>query len=273
MAVSAGAQLGFRFREQDEFEELIRTRKLEPGCFYFVGNMFHIAFTVNTYRTYSNGLTVQEIINKILDDELINKGVEEVTTKIINDLRTLITNEFVEQIVNDITNQSIEQIVSQIQIATNEQHGIVKGQNNSTPETWNNVSIASDGTMSVNKELLEAKIGQGGTGGTPLDKMVAAPDRSTVGVIENRDLVVQQTTPTQFGVVKCRTECPCYRKPLGLQSMDGMLVASLKQDTNLFYPMVFTDKLPNRVELFDKLTFIAKSTKGSEYRDKRNSQE
>ena len=265
MAISQGLQLGFRFREQDEFDELIRTRKLEPGCFYFVGNMFHIAFTVNTYRTYSNGLTVQEIINKILDDELINKGVDEVTTKIINDLRSLITNEFVEQIVNDITNQSIEQIVSQIQIATNERHGIVKGQANTTPETWNNVSIAPDGTMSVNKELLEAKIGSG-TGGTPLDKMVAAPDRSTVGVIENRDLVVQQTTPTQFGVVKCRPECPCYRKPLGMQSIDGMLVASVKQGINLFYPMVFTDALPPHMELFDQLTFIAsRASSGDHY--------
>ena len=90
--------------------------------------------------------------------------------------------------------------------------------------------------------------------------MVAAPDRSVIGNIENRDLVVLTTTPQQYGVVKCRPECPCYRKPLGMQSIDGMLVASVKQGINLFYPMVFTDKLPSRVELFDKLTFIASGT-------------
>ena len=258
MAFSQGTKIGFRFREQDAFDELVTNRKLEPGCFYFVGNMFHIAFTEGTYHTYSNGLTVQEIINKILEDRLIEVGADEVVSQIINDLRTLITNEFVEQIVTDVTNQSLWQIINSIQHATNEQHGIVKGQENTTPETWHKVSIAPDGTMSVNRELLEAKIGQGGgSGGTPLDRMVAAPDRSVIGIIENKDLVVQETTPQQYGVVKCKKDCPCYRKPLGLESMDGMLVASLKHDTHLFYPMVFTDKLPPRVELFDKLTFIS----------------
>jgi hypothetical protein len=45
--------------------------------------------------------------------------------------------------------------------------------------------------------------------------------------------------------------------------MDGMLVASVKQGVHLFYPMVFPQNLPPRVELFDKLTFIAKETSGN----------
>ena len=251
MTPSQGTQIGFRFREQNEFDDLVANRQLEPGCFYFVGKMFHIAFTIDTYRTYSNGLTVQEIIDKILEDKLIEAGADEIVNQIINDLRTLITNEFVEQIVTDVTNQSILQIISALQYATNERHGIVKGQENITPETWHMVSVAPDGTMSVNPNL------GSGTSGTPLDKMVASPDRSVIGIIENRDLIAQETKPTQYGVVKCGKDCVCYRKPLGLQSMDGMLVATLKHDKHLLYPMVFTENLPPRAELFDKLTFIA----------------
>jgi hypothetical protein len=263
MAFARETKIGFLFREQAEFDTLIANRALEPGCFYFVGKMFHIAFTTDTYRTYSSGMTVQEIINEILQDELISKGVDEVTTQIINDLRTLITNEFVEQIVTDVTEQSILQIISSLQHATNERHGIVKGQDNTSPDSWHKVSADEDGTLSINRELLEdfidEKVGDcdGGHGsGTPLDKAVAEPDRSIVGIIENRDLVLQQTTPEKFGVVKCRPNCPCYRKPLGLESMDGMLIAELKQGRHLFYPMVFPKKLPPHMQLFDKLTFI-----------------
>ena len=107
--------------------------------------------------------------------------------------------------------------------------------------------------------IVKLQDGSGGQGGTPLDKMVAAPDRSVIGIIENRDLVVQQTTPAQFGVVKCRPDCPCYRK-LSLQSMDGRLTAVLKSGKHLFYPMTFPQTLPPKVELYDKLTFIANET-------------
>jgi hypothetical protein len=228
-----------------------------------VGKMFHIAFTVDTYRTYSNGMTVQEIINEILQDKLIDAGAEEVVNQIINDLRTLITNEFVEQIVTDVTNQSILQILNSIQHATNERHGIVKGQDNNSPETWHRVSADEDGTLSVNRAVLEAKIDQkisqngGGGGGTPLDRVLAKPDRSVIGTIENRELILQQTTPKQYGVVKCRKTCVCNRNPPSLESMDEMLVAVVKQDVHLFYPMVFPKKIPPRIAFFDKLTFIA----------------
>jgi hypothetical protein len=265
MSIPKGTQFGFRFRELEEFEELIAERKLEPGCFYFVGKMFHIAFTEDTYRTYSNGMTVQEIINKILEDNLIKAGVKEVTNQIINDLQTLITNEFVEQIVNDVTNQSILQIVNSIQHATNEQYGIVKGADNNSAATWNRVSIDANGIMSVNKELLEAKIGQGGggTGGSSTwDLMLAKPDRSIIAETENRNLVVQQTLPTQYGVVKCHRDCICYPKPLSLQSIDGLLVAVLKHNVYLFFPMMFPEKLPPRFDLLDKLTFIAPNSGG-----------
>ena len=153
--------------------------------------------------------------------------------------------------------------------ATNDTFGLVKGQRNNTPLTWHLVSVAANGTMSINREALEALIdhkvgdcdGSGsGTVSDKWDRMVAEPDKSVIARIEHRDLIVQNTLPERFGVVKCHKTCICYRKPLGLESMDGMLVATLKHDVHLFYPMVFTDKLTPRSELFDKLTFIAKET-------------
>ena len=248
-------QIGFRFIRQTTFDGLVENRKLVPGTFYFLEEKeFHIAIKDNEYLTYGNGLSIADIIHLLLQEN----DVDHVIQQIINDLRTLLSNqEFINLIVEDITNLSFAEIINKLGIATKTTPGLVKSQDNDTSETWHYVSVAPDGTMSINRELLEAKIGQGGSGGTPLDKMVAAPDRSVIGIIANRDLVAQETKPTQYGVVKCGKNCVCYRKPLGLQSMDGMLVAELKNDAHLFYPMVFAEKLPPRVELFDKLTFIA----------------
>jgi len=284
MTFSQEPQVGFRFREQAEFDLLVSTLALEPGCFYFVGKMFHIAFSPDTYRTFGNGATIQEIVDAILQDELLQAGAGDVINQIINDLRTLITNEFVEQIVNDITIQSLTQIkltsVSlfdpdgqrlgenvegeiTVPAATNERFGIVKGADNTSPETWNKVSVAPDGTMGVNKEAFEALIEvkvPACSGGTPLEKMVADPGREVIGIMENKDLVVQQASPDRFGVVKCNKTCACYPKPLSLQSLDGTLVAEIKQSKHLFFPMAFPDKKPDHIDLFDKLTFISNTT-------------
>ena len=50
--ISKGTKLGFRFIEQKEFALLVSTETLMPGTWYFVDNVFHIAFTEKTYQTY-----------------------------------------------------------------------------------------------------------------------------------------------------------------------------------------------------------------------------
>ena len=298
--------MGFRFVEQADFANMTTKRTLTPGFWYFItgGNVFHIAFTEDTYGTYS-GVDVKQLVDELLEKIDIDNDYlyQMITDQILvspNFIKSIAEylidyddNSVVQQIANyiledesvmqHISNQLqtiISQIISNVvsinapdgsvlatnddgvftlPLATNETYGIVKGQENTTPETWNNVSVAPDGTMSVNRELLEEKIGQGGGSGgaDKWDRMVAEPDKSVIAKIENRELIVQATSPHQYGVVKCGKDCVCYRKPLGLKSMDGMLVAVLKHDEHLFYPMVFIDRLPPRLKLFDKLTFIA----------------
>ena len=62
-----GTQMGFRFVEQTEFDEMLRERTLTPGFWYFIigGNQFHIAFTRDTYGTYS-GVDVRELVDELL---------------------------------------------------------------------------------------------------------------------------------------------------------------------------------------------------------------
>ena len=98
--------------------------------------------------------------------------------------------------------------------------------------------------------------GKDGADGTPIDRMVAEPDKSRIGFTVNRELVVQQTTPFQFGVVKCKAECACCPTLISWKTMDGMLKATTKQNRFMFTPIRFTDTMPNRVDLFDRLTFI-----------------
>ena len=93
-------------------------------------------------------------------------------------------------------------------------------------------------------------------GGTPIDRVIAEPDKSRIGFTLNRELVVQQTTPFQFGVVKCKAECVCCPTLISWKTMDGALRATTKQNRFMFTPIRFTDTMPNRVDLFDKLTFI-----------------
>jgi hypothetical protein len=262
---SKGMRMDFRFVSRTTFDGLVENRKLAPGTFYFLEEKeFHIAIDDDQYLTYGNGLSIEDMIYELLQ---VN-DVSNVIQKIINDLFDLINNEeFINQFIDHITNLTFEQIADQIRIATNEAPGVVKSHGNNTSETWHYVTVAPDGTMSINKEFLEAKIGQGGGGGgvgggPPIDKMVAEPDGSTIGTIQGRNLVAQDTRPTRYGVVKCGKNCVCYPKDLSLKSMDGMLVADLKQDVNLFYPMVFAETMPPRAELFDKLTFIAKGSDG-----------
>ena len=253
-------RMDFRFVSRTTFDGLVENRKLAPGTFYFLEEKeFHIAIDDDQYLTYGNGLSIEDMIYELLQ---VN-DVSNVIQKIINDLFDLINNEeFINQFIDHITNLTFEQIADQIRIATNEAPGVVKSHDNNTSETWHYVTVAPDGTMSINKEFLETKIGGGVSGGSPIDKMVAEPDGSTIGTIHGRNLVAQGTRPTRYGVVKCGKNCVCYPKDLSLKSMDGMLVADLKQDVNLFYPMVFAETMPPRAELFDKLTFIAKGSDG-----------
>jgi hypothetical protein len=220
---------------------------------------------------------VQSLANYLILDDSDNSLSWQIANYIMSNETVMesITNEL-KAILNSIVSSIVsinapdgtvlaenEDGVLTLPAATNEQYGIVKGQDNTLPDSWHKVSADEDGTLSVNRTALEAKIDQkisqsgGGAGGTPLDKAVAAPDRSTIGTIENRDLVLQQATPEHFGVVKCRPNCACHRKPIALESMDEMLVAEVKSGRHLFYPMVFPKRLPPRTEMLGKLTFMA----------------
>ncbi|MDR0327920.1 MAG: hypothetical protein LBI05_06455 [Planctomycetaceae bacterium] len=217
---------------------------------------------------------IEAIANVLMNDETL---INEIKQTILDGDSGLIKN-IADQILETIASLSMvdpdgNTIAKRdggtftFQAASDEQFGIVKGQNNNSLETLHLVSAAPDGTLHINREqlerLIEQKGGNGtGGGGTPFDKMTVAPDnnpadRTEIGKIENRNLIVQQAAPKQHGVVKPCRNCVCYRKPIGLESMDGLLVAKVRRDAHLFFPMVFKGKKPPRLKLFDKLTFIA----------------
>jgi len=97
---------------------------------------------------------------------------------------------------------------------------------------------------------------QGPSADNAIDRVIAEPDKSRIGFPVNRELVVQQTTPFQFGVVKCKPECVCCPTLISWKTMDGLLKAVTKQNKHMFAPIRFMDTMPNKVDLFDKLTFI-----------------
>jgi len=73
---------------------------------------------------------------------------------------------------------------------------------------------------------------------------------------ENFEALVSKGIHAMLFALKCRKNCPCRPQPLSWQSMDGKLTAILKHDKHLFIPMQFPKKMPNRIELFDRLTFM-----------------
>jgi hypothetical protein len=277
MSVPADAAFRIRFVEQTEFDRMVRERTLSPGFWYFVGNTFHIAFTRDTYGTYG-GLDIRELVEELLKHIELDENYlyEMITNHIVNNesiIKTLSeylidNSSVINQIANIILNDDsvLQLITTELQLilqqiaksivsinapdgtvlaenvdgvftlpgATNTQFGIVKGQSNNTPTTWHHVS-AVNGLLSINREQLEAFVES---------KIKAIPGGGS-GVNCN-----------------CAPEKPLWQT-MATQTADGRqqtaaLVAETKQNIHMFAPIVFPKKMPNKMELFDKLTFICR---------------
>jgi hypothetical protein len=276
MSIPAGSQLGFRFIAQEEFDRMLRERTLVPGFWYFMinSNVFHIAFTRDTYQTYS-GVDVRELVEELLkqvelDENYLYQMITEqvlVSPNFILSLAQYFITEspVIQQIANIILQdesvmhaitQQLQEIIHNIETsivsinapdgsvlaqnnhgvlmlpaASNTQFGVVKGQSNSTPTTWHNVSTTG-GLLSINREQLEA-------------------------FIESKIKAAGMTHPGgSGGVCTPRKNFPCHPQKMSWRTMDGMLEAQTKHDVHLFAPFVFPKTMPKRREFFDKVTFI-----------------
>ena len=157
----------------------------------------------------------------------------------------------------------------EFQLASNDQHGIAKGQQNNSPETWHRVSFV-DGLGSIGREGLEAFIKSlvgsgGGTGGSITyqdiirilgDIRLFGPDDLSIATNAGGHLTLQQATHQQYGVCKPRRNSPCCPQKLSWRTMDDKIVAETKNEVHMFAPFSFPKSMPKRVNLFDKCTFI-----------------
>jgi len=157
------------------------------------------------------------------------------------------------------------------QAASNDQFGIVKGQQNNSAETWHLVNFIN-GLGHINRQALVDFIdtqirnnGGGGNGGgiTYQDIMrilgdirLFGPDDLPIATNTGGHLTLQQATPQQYGVCKPRKNSPCYPQKTSWQTMDGVLEAQTKHDVHMFAPFSFPKEMPKRMEFFDRLTFI-----------------
>jgi hypothetical protein len=195
---TAGSAIGFRFVQQSDFDDLVATRTLAPGTFYYTPTLIYLARSKDEYYVYG-GASVQDITTELLQretftTELIEALAANVTFRQVivqsligdSNFQTFVSNlllsdtEFRDSILEAIANMSIREtvidVVSEIvsvvapdgstvatnnggrltlQVATNSQFGIVKGQANDSPTTWHNVSIAN-GVPSVNRGQVES---------------------------------------------------------------------------------------------------------------------
>ena len=194
----AGSAIGFRFVQQNVFDNLVATRALAPGTFYYTPTLIYLARTNNTYYTYG-GASVQEIVNELLQRETFTTELIEtfstnetfrqsVVETLLGDTifqtfvsELLLTDEdfreeLLQAISSSLTRQTIIDVINDVvsvvapdgssiatnnagrlmlQLATNNQFGIVKGQENNTLTTWHNTSI-TNGIPSVNRGQVES---------------------------------------------------------------------------------------------------------------------
>jgi len=162
--------------------------------------------------------------------QIVDDAIEEINTTVKNILDNI------ETIIGNITLRAPDGSIIAInndgnitvQLATNNQFGIVRGQPNNTLDTWHQVA-ANDGLLSVNREVLEFII----------DKKIEEAECN------------HQCEPGGEG--NCHCPPP---PPLTWQTMNGTLQSEVKQDVHMFASIAFPKKMPNRIELFDRLTFI-----------------
>ena len=217
-------------------------------------------------------------------DAVVNVFVND--KALINDIKQAVLNN--STLVQNIANQIIETMASlsmvdpdgnevakrndnafKFQAASNERFGLIKGQKNDSAETWHLISIV-DGLGNIHRAGLVAFIeteirNNGGSGGgityqDVLDILnsirLLAPDGSPVGTNVDGNLTLQQGTPKQFGLCKPRKNSPCYPQKISWRTICGSLVAEVKNDFHMFAPFSFPKEMPNRIKLFDRLTFI-----------------
>jgi hypothetical protein len=217
----------------------------------------YISETIHNNSTFITNVS-EYLINEIDMDEILTKIAELLITSAIS---------LIDPNGNSIATQD-ENGNLIVQIATDDKYGIVNlsqiitlirqyggtGTGGSFPEAPN------DGKQYARQNKTWTEVADK----DKWDKMTVAPDhnpanpsdKNEIAKIDNRDLIIQQATPQQFGVVKCGRDCVCYRKPIGLKSIDGLLEAVVKHDRHLFFPMVITDRLPPKIDLLGKLTFV-----------------
>ena len=158
------------------------------------------------------------------------------------------------------------------QAASNEQFGIVKGEQNNSPETWHLVNFIN-GIGHIHRQALvdfiEAKIKNSGSGGSSGggityqdiirilgDIRLFGPDDLPIATNAGGHLALQQATPRQYGVCKPRKNSPCSPQQMTWRTMDDKMTAETKNDVHMFAPFSFPKSMPNRIDLFDKCTFI-----------------
>jgi hypothetical protein len=219
---------------------------------------------------------IDAVANVIMNNETL---INEIKQEILDGNSTLIQN-LANQIIETIASLSMvdsegKKIATrdggtfEFQAASDEQFGIVKGQQNDSAATWHLVSFVG-GLGSINRAelvtFIETEIrNNSGTGGgiTYQDVMdilnrirLLAPDGSPVGINNDGMITLQQATPAQYGVCKPHKNSPCSPQKTAWRTMDGSLVAQTKHDIHMFVPFSFPKEMPHRIKLFDRLTFI-----------------
>jgi hypothetical protein len=116
-----GAKVGFRFLTQADFDLLVQKKTLVPGYWYLTDDSFYIAFDKDVYNTYGGGADVTEIVNEIIQNDLLQQEITNITNQITNNLTEEFTAALVEQITNEVKQQSITNITETVVVNVTEQ--------------------------------------------------------------------------------------------------------------------------------------------------------
>jgi len=153
--------------------------------------------------------------------------------------RLLADEEFRQKVMNAIA-------ALNSQLASNEQFGIAKGQQNNSPETWHLVSFLN-GLGSINREQLTAFIE------SQIDAQIknSGSSNGAGGGLTHQEVIdIFHDILSNGKFEGCKPQQPLWR------TMDGALESETKHDVHIFAPFSFPKKMPNRIKFFDRLTFI-----------------
>jgi hypothetical protein len=167
--LTSSADFGIRFVEQEEFDRLVRTRTLTPGFWYFVGNSFHIAFTLDTYNTYG-GISIKELVEELLQHDEFNQ--HNLYQQIVEQI--LVSPTFIQQVAQHFINN--ETIVQQIANYILNDESVIQNITNQMQEIVNQIVTS---VVSIN-----------------------APDGSVLATNNDGVLTLPVATNSQFGIVR-----------------------------------------------------------------------